>query len=51
MFHKQGMFVAPQGSGTRHKRLLCCRLCILVSGLPFLEERGKPEPAPSLPVG
>ncbi|XP_053842660.1 uncharacterized protein LOC128812344 isoform X2 [Vidua macroura] len=45
MFHRQGMFVAPQGSGTRHKRLRCSRLCILVSGLPFLQEPALP-PAP-----
>ncbi|TRZ04674.1 hypothetical protein HGM15179_015429, partial [Zosterops borbonicus] len=44
------MFVAPQGSGTRHKRLCCSRLSILVSGLPLLKERGKPESAPALPV-
>lgn len=40
----------PQGSGTQHKSLRCSRLCILFSCLPFLEERGKPESAPSLSV-
>lgn len=40
----------PQGSGTQHKSLRCSRLCILLSCLPFLEERGKPESAPSLSV-
>ena len=48
MLHEQGMFVAPRGSGTQHKSLRCSRLCILLSCLSFLEERGKPESAASL---
>ncbi|XP_042649926.1 feather beta keratin-like [Tyto alba] len=39
MLHEQGMFVAPQGSGTQHKSLRCSRLCILLSCFTFLDER------------
>ena len=44
------MFVAPRGSATQHKSPRSSRPRILLSCLPFLEEQGKPESAPSLPV-
>ena len=50
-FMSQECFCPCGASATQHKSPCCCRLCIVLSSLTFLEERGKHNLTPALWVG